>query len=71
MCIKGLIWPPLEPQTKNCFSPISSDWFVRRITEEQNSSIFAMVTKMARQRRLKIKKLPFWTKFKAFGDLFF
>ena len=23
MCIKGLFWPPLEPKTKNCFSPIS------------------------------------------------
>ena len=25
-CIKGLIWPPLEPKTERCFSPISSDW---------------------------------------------
>ena len=32
MCIKGLIWPPLEPKTKNYFSQISSDWFIR-ITE--------------------------------------
>ena len=31
--IKGLIWPPLEPKTENCFSPISFDWFIRRITE--------------------------------------
>ena len=23
-CIKGLFWPPLEPKTENCFSPISS-----------------------------------------------
>ena len=32
-CIKGLIWPPLEPKTENCFSQISFDWFIRRITE--------------------------------------
>ena len=31
--IKGLFWPPLEPKTENCFSPISFDWFIRRITE--------------------------------------
>ena len=29
MCIKGLFWPPLEPKTESCFSPISSYWFVR------------------------------------------
>ena len=33
MCIKGLIWPPLEPKTENCFSQISFDWFVRNMTE--------------------------------------
>ena len=32
-CIKGLIWPPLEPKTENCFSQISFDWFIRRMTE--------------------------------------
>ena len=32
-CIKGLFWPPLEPKTENYFSPISLDWFIRRITE--------------------------------------
>ena len=32
ICIKGLIWPPLEPKTASCFSPISSDWFIERIT---------------------------------------
>ena len=32
-CIKGLFWPPLEPNTENCFSPISFGWFIRRITE--------------------------------------
>ena len=33
MCIKGLIWPPLEPKTENCFSQISFVWFIRRMTE--------------------------------------
>ena len=33
MCIKGLIWPPLEPKTEKCFSQISFDWFIRRMTE--------------------------------------
>ena len=33
MCIKGLNWPPLELKTENCFSQISFDWFVRRMTE--------------------------------------
>ena len=33
MCIKGLFWPPLEPKTESCFSPISSYWFVRRIAQ--------------------------------------
>ena len=32
-CIKGLFWPPPEPKTENCFSPISFDWFIRRINE--------------------------------------
>ena len=29
---KGLIWPPLEPKTESYVSPISSDWFIRRMT---------------------------------------
>ena len=33
MCIEGLFWPPLESKTENCFSQISFDWFIRRITE--------------------------------------
>ena len=32
-CIKGLFWPPLEPKTESCFSPISSYWFIRRIAQ--------------------------------------
>ena len=31
-CIKGLIWPPLEIKSESYFSPISSDWFIRRMT---------------------------------------
>ena len=66
MCIKGLIWPPIEPKTENCFSPISFDRFIRRKTEVKNFSIYlnftvAMVLKMA--DKIGLKKLPFWTKF--------
>ena len=32
-CIKGQIWPPLEPKIESCFSPISSYWFIRRIAQ--------------------------------------
>ena len=38
-CIKGLIWPPLEPKNESYFSPISSDWFIRRITQVKKSGI--------------------------------
>ena len=33
MYIKGLLWPPRDPKTESYFSPISADWFTRRITE--------------------------------------
>ena len=32
-CIKGLFWPPLEPKTESCFSPISSHWNFRKISK--------------------------------------
>ena len=32
-CIKGLFWPPLEPKTESCLSPISSYWFIKRIAQ--------------------------------------
>ena len=32
-CIKGRLWPPLEPKTESCFSPISSYWFIRRMAQ--------------------------------------
>ena len=51
-CIKGLIGPPSEPKTESCFSQISFDCFIRRMTEMLNFDIYfnftvAMVTKMA------------------------
>ena len=70
MCIKGLIWPKSE----SCFSPISSDWFIRRITQVLNSGIYfngCYGNKNGQQNKLKIEKLPFCTKFKPFGDLVF
>ena len=33
MCIKGQIWPPLEPKTESRFSPISPNWFIRRMAQ--------------------------------------
>ena len=32
-CINAQIWPPLEPKTANCVSSVSSNWFIRRITQ--------------------------------------
>ena len=57
-CIKGLIWPPLEPKTESYFSSISSYWFIRRMIQVYNSGIYlnlmvAMVTKMAANIDLK------------------
>ena len=56
----GPFWPPLEPKTENCFSPISLDWFIRRITEVLNFGInlnftVAMVTKIADKIGLKLR----------------
>ena len=63
-CIKGLFWPPLESKTENCFSPLSFDWFIRRITEVLNFGIYlnstvAMVTKMANKIGLKQRNCHF------------
>ena len=62
-CIKGLFWPPLEPETESCFSPISSYWFIRRIAQVNKSGIYFTFTgcygyQNGRQNRLKIEKLP-------------
>ena len=38
-CIKGLIWPPLEQKKDSCFSPISSDWFIRKIKVRRRARI--------------------------------
>ena len=56
--IKGLFWSPLEPTTETCFSPLSFDWFHRKISEVLNFGLYlkstvAMVTKMADQIGLK------------------
>ena len=55
--IKGLFWPPLEPKTESCFSPISSYWFIRRIAQVKNSGIYFTFTgcygyQNSRQNRL-------------------
>ena len=57
-CIKGLIWPPLEPKSESCFSPISFDWFIRRITQCKTLAFIkilmvSMVTKKANKIGLK------------------
>ena len=39
-CIKGLISPPLELKSESCFSPISFDCFIRRITQVLNYGIY-------------------------------
>ena len=54
----------VQPKTENCFSPISLDWFIRRITEILNYSIYlnftvAMVTKMANKIGLKQRNCHF------------
>ena len=76
MCIKGVFWPPLEPKTESCFSPISSNWFFRRMaTSVKFWHLFYFTgcygNQNDQQKRLKIEKLPFWAKFEAFGDRFF
>ena len=63
-CIKGLFWPPLEPKTESCFSPISSYWCIRRIAQVLNSGIYFTFTgcygnQNGRQNRLNIEKLSF------------
>ena len=65
-CIMGLFWPPLEPRTENCFSPISFDWFIRRLTVSKNLRHFfkfylAMVTKMVDKMGLKQRNCHFGT----------
>ena len=64
MCIKGVFWPPLGPKNENCFSPISFDLFIRRITEVKYPSFYltftvAMVTKMADEIGLKYRNYHF------------
>ena len=68
-CIKVLFWPPQEPKAENCFSPISFDWFIRRITDVLNCDIYlnftvAMVTKMADTIGLKQRNCHFGPNFR-------
>ena len=66
----GANLPPLKPKTESCFSPISFDWFIRRITKVLKSGVYlpftvAIVTKMTAKM-----DLPFWTKIEALRDRF-
>ena len=75
-CIKGQIWPPLEQNTESWFSPISPNWFNRRIVQVSNSGIcFTFFrcygNKNGRQNWRQIEKLSILAKFKAFSDRFF
>ena len=68
--------PPLEQKIESCVSLISWYWFVRKITKVLYPGPYftftvAMVTKKGGRIRLKIEKLPFCAKFKAFGDRLF
>ena len=57
VCIKGLFLPPLRPKTENYLSPISFDWFIRRITEVLNFGVYSSFTvAMATQMTVKIGK---------------
>ena len=60
MRIKGLFWPPLEPKTESCFSPISSYWFIKcKILAFIFLLPVAMVTKMAENIGLKLRNCHF------------
>ena len=74
-CIKGLIWPPMEPKTESCFSPISFDWFIRRITKVLKFGFYltftvAMVTKMADKIGLNRKNCHFGPNFRLWETVF-
>ena len=63
-CMKGLYCPSLEQKTEHCFTPISFDWFIRRITEVLTIDIYlnltvAMLTKMANKKGLKQRNCHF------------
>ena len=53
-----------EAKSKNCFSPISLDWFIRKITDMKNFGTYlnftvAIVTKMADKVGLKYRNCHF------------
>ena len=63
--------PPLKPKNGSCITPISSDCFIRSITQMFKCSIYltftvAIVTENGRRNRLKIGRSSFWTKFQSF-----
>ena len=56
--LRGYFGPPMRPKNEICFSPNSSYWFIRTITQVYKSDIsltftVAMVTKMAAKTGLK------------------
>ena len=73
------IWPCLEPKTESCFAPTSSKMFTRILHLGYSPkckilTFILLLSLLLKQKwptnRLKVEKLPFWAKFKAFGDLF-
>ena len=61
--LRGYFGPLQEPKLKNVYSPISFDWFIRRLTEVKFRHLFKFYrcygNKNGRQKRLKTEKLPF------------
>ena len=69
--LRGYFGSHMRPKNEIRFSSIPSYWFIRTMTQVCKSDIsftftVAMVTKNRRQNRLKIGKLPFWSKFETF-----
>ena len=74
-CIKGLLWPPLEPKIENCFHKflligLLEEWLKCKISH-LFKSYRCFGNKNGRQNRLKIEKLSFLAKFNAFRDRIF
>ena len=63
--------PPLEPKTESYLSPISPNWFIRRMVQMYNSGIYftfsvAMATKMADEIGLKYRNCHFEPNLRVF-----
>ena len=73
LCFKGLIWLPLKPKNVSYFSPISVDWFMRRVSQVKSKLVFnqlfnfyqCYINRNGHQNRSERKKYPFQTKFEA------